>query len=93
MHGDVALVTQEGIAQRRDEHARAAHLRQRACQDVAVGPDVDQFHRETADGGQLVRCLLGLGERELAGAGPDTDGHRASCPAAGAAGPAGESEA
>ena len=78
VHSHVAGVLQQGIAQGRDEDAGAAHLGQRAVEDVAVGADVDQLDREAADGGQLVRGLLGLGEGQFAGAGADPDGHGAS---------------
>ena len=78
MHGDVARVAQQRIAQGRHEHPGAAHLGQRAGEDVAVGPDVDKLHGEPADGGQLVRGLLGLGEGQRAGAGADPDGHSAA---------------
>ena len=78
MHRDVAAVLQQGIAQGSDEDAGAAHLRQRAGEDVAVGADVDQLHGEPAHGGQLVRGLLRLGEGQFAGAGSDPDGHGAS---------------
>ena len=79
---DVARVPQQGVAQRRHEHPGAAHLGQRAGQDVAVGADVDEFHREPADGSQLVRGLLGLGEGELAGPGADPNCHCGAWPAA-----------
>ena len=85
MHGDVAGVLQQGVAERGDEDAGTAHLGQRAFEDVAVGPDVDQLHGEPADGGQLVRGLLGLGQGEFAGAGADPDGHAVPWPAAAAA--------
>ena len=75
VHGDVACVPQQGVAQGRDEDAGAAHLGERTGQDVAVGPDVHELHREAADGGQLVRGLLRLGQGQLAGPGADPDGH------------------
>ena len=78
MHRDVAFVLQQGVAQGRDEDAGAAHLGQRALEDIAVGPDVDEFDREAADGGQLVRGLLGLGQGQFAGAGSDPDSHSVS---------------
>ncbi len=84
MHGDVALVLQQGVAERGDEDAGAAHLGQRALEDIAFGPDVDELDREPADGGQLVRGLLGLGQGQLAGAGADPDGHGVTRPDAAA---------
>ena len=75
MDGDVAFVAQQGVTQGSDKHTRATHLRQRPRQDVTVSTDVDQFHRETSDGGQLVSGLLRLGEGELAGARSDPDRH------------------
>jgi hypothetical protein len=59
--GNIALIAQERVTQGGNKDARAAHLGQRAREDVAVRADVHQFHRETADGGKLVRGLLGLG--------------------------------
>jgi hypothetical protein len=85
---DVAFVPQQRIAQGGDEDAGAAHLRERAGEDVAVGPDVDEFHREASDGGELVRGLLCLGERELAGAGADADRHCCGAPPEAAGWPA-----
>lgn len=75
MDGDVALTAQQRVAQGRNKDARAAHLGQRPGEDVTVSADVHQFHRETPDGGELVRGLLGLGERQFAGAGSNPDRH------------------
>src|SRR4051794_22725031 len=75
MDGDVALTAQQRIAQRCDENARATHLGQRPGKDIAIRADVHQLHRKTPDGGELVRGLLGLGERKLAGAGSNPDSH------------------
>ena len=83
MHGNIALVAQQRVAQRGDEDAGAAHLGQRAGEDVAVGPDMDEFDVETSDGGQPVGRLLRLGQGELARPGADPYSHFASCPAAG----------
>ena len=80
MHSDVARVLQQRVAKGGDEHSGAAHLGQGARPDIAFGLDAHQFNGKATDGGQLVRGLLALGEREFARAGTDPNGHFALSP-------------
>ena len=75
VHRNIALVAQQGVAEGRDEHARAAHLRQRSVEDVPLGPDVHEFHGKAPDGGQQVSGLLRLGKGELACPRADPNSH------------------
>ena len=61
--GEVALAAQQRLAQRGDEHAGAAHLRDRAAVDVAARDDPVQRDLG-AERAQGVGDVAGLGQRE-----------------------------
>ena len=78
MHGDVAASCSRASRRAATKTPVPPIWDSEPREDVAVGADVDQLHGEPADGGQLVRGLLRLGQGQFAGAGADPDAHGAS---------------
>jgi hypothetical protein len=78
VHSHIAGITEESIPQGGYEDTGSTHLGQRARQDVTLGLDVHEFNGKPPDGGQLVCCLLRLGESQFARPCSDPYGHGAT---------------
>ena len=78
VHGNITALSEKGIPKGRDEHTCTAHLGQRPGLDVALGLDMYELHRETANRSQLVRGLLRLRQGKFAGPGTDAYRHLAA---------------
>jgi hypothetical protein len=73
VHGDVDAVVEQRLAQRADEHARAAELGQRLGVAVSLGGDLDQHDLAAKSRAQPVTHPAGLSGGEDRGAGAQAD--------------------
>ena len=78
MDGEVDGAGEQRVAQRRDEDAGAADLRDGGGVDVALGLHAHELDRAAQAGADLVGDVPRLGERERTGAGAEAQRSRVS---------------